>query len=85
MGVGMEKPAPLVKKPRLVKDRGVELGLRPGRGFSIKELDEAGLTVEEAKRLGIPIDRRRRSKHEWNVKILKEFLSKYGKSPKEGT
>ncbi len=79
----MEKPTPLVKKPRLVKDRGVEPGLRPGRGFSIRELEEVGLSIEEAKRLGIPIDRRRRSRHEWNIKILKEFFSKHGKATKK--
>ncbi len=64
----------LVKKPRLITDRGLEPGLRRGRGFSRQELAEAGLSVEKARRLGIPVDLRRRSKHEWNIKILQEYL-----------
>ena len=49
---------------------------RVGRGFSIGELKEAGLTLNDAKRLGIYIDKRRRSTHEENVKILKELIKK---------
>ena len=77
-----DRPQPLVKKPRLVKNKGIELGLRVGRGFSVEEIKEAGLDVNKAKKLGIPIDKRRRSKHEWNVKILKEFIKNVEKSAK---
>jgi len=69
------KPKPLVKRPRLIKYRGKELGLRVGRGFSRAELAEVGLTPKEAMKLGIPVDLRRRSKHEWNLKILREYLN----------
>ncbi|MCD6428890.1 MAG: 50S ribosomal protein L13e [Desulfurococcales archaeon] len=75
LGVPAEVPKPLVKKPRLIKDRGISVGLREGRGFSLGELKAVGLTVEEARRLGIPVDRRRRSAHEWNIKILQEYLN----------
>ena len=64
----------LVKKPRLIKMRGTEVGLRKGKGFSKLELAEVGLTIAKAKKLGIPVDPRRRSKHEWNIKILREYL-----------
>ena len=64
----------VVKPPRLIKYRGQELKLRKGRGFSVRELREVGLTPEEARKLGIPVDIRRRSLHEWNVKILKTVL-----------
>ena len=70
-----EAPKPLVKKPRLIKDRGISVGLREGRGFSLSELKAVGLTAEEAKRLSIPIDKRRRSTHEWNIRILQEYLN----------
>ncbi|MGB9724731.1 MAG: ribosomal protein L13e [Nitrososphaeria archaeon] len=48
---------------------------REGRGFSLKELEEAGLSLYLAKRLKIPIDRRRRSFHKENVDKIKEILS----------
>jgi len=44
---------------------------RKGRGFSISEIKEAGLSFQEAKRLGIPVDRRRRSAWEENIRTLK--------------
>ena len=69
-------PMAYVRKPRLIKNGRIDKGLRVGRGFSIRELKEVGLTLREAMRLGLYVDKRRRSKHEWNVKILEEFLKK---------
>jgi ribosomal protein L13E len=65
-----EKVTPLVKGRR-----GITLFWRWARGFSLGELKEAGFNVNEARRLGLPVDIRRRSKHEENVKKLKEFKS----------
>jgi nucleotidyltransferase/DNA polymerase involved in DNA repair len=45
---------------------------RRGRGFSPGEIKEAGLTLHEAERLGIWIDKRRRSLHPQNVKRLRD-------------
>ena len=72
----MEKPKAIVKKPRLIKYGGADPGKRIGRGFSKGELEAIGLTFKEALKLGIPIDRRRRTTHEWNIEILKEYLEK---------
>jgi len=47
---------------------------RVGKGFSLGELEKAGLTEGEAKKLGIPVDSRRRTIYDWNVEALKEFL-----------
>ncbi len=71
----VEPPEPLVKKPRLLIHGGVDQGVRRGRGFSVGELKAVGLTVRDAKRLGIPVDKRRRSVHEWNIENLREYLS----------
>jgi large subunit ribosomal protein L13e len=46
---------------------------REGRGFSLGELKEAGLTAGEAKVRGVPVDARRKSTHEENVEILREW------------
>ena len=75
---GIEPPKPLVKKPRLIKYGGRDPGLKIGRGFSIGEIEAAGLTPQEARKLGLYVDPRRKTVHEWNVKALKEYLKKIG-------
>ena len=44
---------------------------KQGKGFSLSELKEAGLTKQDAKQIGIPLDIKRKSKHEANVLSLK--------------
>lgn len=67
--------APIVR--RKLKDGRIIT--RIGRGFSLNELRAAGITIDFAKRLGIPIDKRRRSSRGENVQMLKEFLQKISK------
>jgi len=71
----MGSPRPLVKKPRLRKQGPIDPGVRVGRGFSIGELKVAGIDLRTAKRLGLYVDRRRKSVHEWNVELLKRYIS----------
>ena len=47
---------------------------RKGRGFSLEELKEAKLSYQEARKRGISVDRRRKTKHSDNVKALKSYL-----------
>ena len=47
---------------------------RKGRGFSIDELKEVGLNPYKARKLGLPVDLRRRTKHKENVEALKKWL-----------
>ena len=57
---------------------------RRGKGFSRNELREAGTNSKQARKLGIPVDPRRKTKHDENVKFLKNYLSSLGlkKAPK---
>ena len=49
-------------------------GRRRGKGFSIGELGNAGLVAVDANRLGLRIDSRRRSVHQFNTDILIEVM-----------
>jgi len=48
--------------------------VREGKGFSKGELREIGIDFKQALRQKIPVDLRRETKHEDNVKILKQHL-----------
>jgi len=60
----------------VVEKRGGET--RRGDGFSRGELREVGIDFQTALRLRIPIDKRRKTKHEENVKTLRQQLRKHG-------
>jgi large subunit ribosomal protein L13e len=61
-------------KPIVVTRVKNKIKLREGRGFSKLELKEAGLNLSLAKKLGLRVDKRRKTIHEENVKVLKKFL-----------
>lgn len=48
-----------------------------GKGFSLKELEAAGLNILIANRLGLPVDKRRKSTHEANIDLLRGITKKY--------
>jgi len=50
--------------------------MREGRGFSLRELREAGLAIHDARRLGILVDGRRASLYPENVETLKKVSQK---------
>lgn len=58
-------------EPAVFKKNGK---IRKGKGFSREELKKARLSFREALKLGVPIDFRRRTFHEENVKAVKNFL-----------
>ncbi len=64
------KPPPLLKLESEVKSPRGKGRKRKGKGFSRNEIGNAGLTMEDVKRLHIPYDRRRKSSHLWNIKRL---------------
>jgi large subunit ribosomal protein L13e len=72
--IEVEVPKPIVKKPRMVKFKGIDIGVRIGRGFSIGELKAVGIDVKLAKQLNIPVDSRRKGVHEENIESLRRFI-----------
>lgn len=49
---------------------------REGRGFSLEELKQVGLSLERARKLEIAVDKRRKKAWEDNIKVLKYILEK---------
>lgn len=69
-------------KPKVFKKAGRQ---RYGKGFSREELKTAGLSLKEALKFGVPVDSRRKTAHEENVKVVKTFLeSKKARSKSRG-
>jgi len=60
-------------KPIITAQSGKE---RQGKGFSPDEIKQAGLTATDAKKLGIPVDWKRKPSHEENIACLKAHKDK---------
>ena len=58
-------------KPKVYKKGGEQ---RFGKGFSREELKKVKLSSKEAMKLQIPVDYRRRTAHEENIKVIKTLL-----------
>lgn len=48
--------------------------LTPAEGYSLAELDDAGMSIEQAEMLGLPVDAGRVGSYGPNVSSLREFL-----------
>ena len=59
--------------PRPVAPSGPNRVL-PVVGFSLSELDEAGITLQVAERLGLPVDAARIGAYSANVSALRDFV-----------
>lgn len=60
-------------KAMIIKPNGKT---KKSKGFSPNELKEAGLTKQDAKKIGIPFDVKRKTTHEENVATLKAHKPK---------
>jgi large subunit ribosomal protein L13e len=69
----------MITRPKIFKKAGKQ---RYGRGFSREELKKAGLSLREAMKIDIPVDFRRKTTHEDNVKAVKAFLKSRTIKPK---
>lgn len=66
-------------RPRIWK----RFEFKEGRGFSLRELKSAGLSLAEAKRLDVAIDTMRRSKYDENIKTLAGIKKAAPPAPKK--
>ena len=62
-----------VHPPRPV-DRSARNRLVPAESYSLAELDDAGLSLEQAEVLGLPVDAMRLGSDQANVTALQMFL-----------
>ncbi|MCL2358868.1 MAG: ribosomal protein L13e [Nitrososphaerota archaeon] len=60
-------------KPSFIKPNGKQ---KQGRGFSINELKAAGVSKQQAKKAGLPVDVRRKSQHDQNIQAIKAHTKK---------
>ena len=58
-------------KPIIIKPDGSQ---RPGKGFSPDEVKEAGLNTADARRLRLPVDRKRKTCHDENIANIKSHF-----------
>ncbi|HEV2288174.1 MAG TPA: hypothetical protein VGR81_04400 [Candidatus Acidoferrales bacterium] len=69
----IRKRGTAVQPPRPV-DRSARNRLIPAEGYSLAELDDAGLSLEQAEVLGLPVDALRVGSDQANVTALQMFL-----------
>jgi len=60
-------------RPTIKRPKGKQ---KQGKGFSPDELKAAGVSKQQARYAGLPVDMRRKSSHEANVETLKTHVKK---------
>jgi large subunit ribosomal protein L13e len=60
-------------KPIITAQNGKQ---KLGKGFSPDELKAAGVSKQQAKQAGLPVDMRRKSSHDENVASIKAHVKK---------
>jgi ribosomal protein L13E len=63
-----------MRRPPRPVDRSRPNRLVPTEGYSLAELDDAGLSIEQAERLGLPVDAGRVGSYGPNVSALRDYL-----------
>lgn len=63
-----------MQRPPRPLDRSQRNRLVPAEGFSLAELDDAGLSVQQAETLGLPVDAGRVGSYGPNISSLREYL-----------
>jgi ribosomal protein L13E len=71
--VSAQRPWRRLRPPRPVYPTGVHR-VQPATGFSLSELDGAGMDLDLAERLGIPVDAGRIGSYGPNVFALRGYL-----------
>jgi len=61
------------RPPRPIYPTGINR-VCPAAGFSFSELDDAGINLDLAERLGLPVDASRIGAYEPNVSTLRDFV-----------
>ena len=61
------------RPPRPVYPTGLNRVL-PAQGFSLSELDDAGVDLDQAEQLGLPVDAGRIGAYGPNVTVLRDFV-----------
>ena len=61
------------RPPRPVH-RSLRNRLTPAEGYSLAELDDAGLSIEQAEMLGLPVDAGRVGAYGPNVSVLRDYV-----------
>jgi large subunit ribosomal protein L13e len=54
-----------------------------GKGFSPNELKNAGVNMQQARQIGLPVDVKRKTAHDQNVACIKECAEKAEKAKAE--
>jgi large subunit ribosomal protein L13e len=60
-------------KPTITKQNGKQ---KQGKGFSPDELKAAGISKQQARQAGLPVDMRRKTSHDENVAAIKAHAKK---------
>jgi ribosomal protein L13E len=61
------------RPPRPVYQSGTK-HVVPATGFSLSELDDAGIKMEAAEQLGLPVDAARIGSYSANISALRDFI-----------